>query len=76
MTTRYVSAYAIEAGQSFAGKCCNVGPRAMPDTAVHHAPAASSDPALVAALDRRSLVLVGMMAAGKSSVGRRLGTRL
>jgi shikimate kinase len=50
----------------------------MPDTAVHHhhAPAAPPDPALVAALGRRSLVLVGMMAAGKSSVGRRLGLRL
>src|SRR3954468_11911870 len=31
---------------------------------------------LVAALDRRSIVLVGMMGAGKSSVGRRLGARL
>jgi shikimate kinase len=32
--------------------------------------------ALVAALGVRSIVLVGMMGAGKSSVGRRLGTRL
>lgn len=51
----------------------------MPDTAAHHfhhASAAPPDPALVAALGRRSLVLVGMMAAGKSSVGRRLGVRL
>jgi len=38
----------------------------------------SADPvhAVVAALGRRSLVLVGMMGAGKSSVGRRLATRL
>lgn len=32
--------------------------------------------AIVAALGSRSLVLVGMMGAGKSSVGRRLATRL
>jgi shikimate kinase len=32
--------------------------------------------ALVAALGPRSIVLVGMMGAGKSSVGRRLGARL
>ena len=48
----------------------------MPDAAAHHTVAASSDAALVAALGRRSLVLVGMMGAGKSSVGRRLGVRL
>jgi len=35
-----------------------------------------SEAALVAALDRRSIVLVGMMGAGKSSVGRRLAARL
>ncbi len=33
-------------------------------------------PALVRALGRRSIVLVGMMGAGKSSVGRRLSSRL
>ena len=32
--------------------------------------------AIVSALGRRSIVLVGMMGAGKSSVGRRLATRL
>jgi shikimate kinase len=32
--------------------------------------------ALAAALERRSIVLVGMMGAGKSSVGRRLASRL
>jgi shikimate kinase len=50
----------------------------MPDVALHHhhTPAAHPDPALLTALGRRSLVLVGMMAAGKSSVGRRLGVRL
>jgi shikimate kinase len=38
--------------------------------------AASSEAALVAALGRRSIVLVGMMGAGKSSVGRKLSNRL
>ena len=33
-------------------------------------------PALVAALGARSIVLVGMMGAGKSSIGRRLAARL
>jgi shikimate kinase len=44
-------------------------------------PASASDAspngaALVAALGRRSIVLVGMMGAGKSSIGRRLAARL
>lgn len=38
--------------------------------------AAKSEAAIVAALGRRSIVLVGMMGAGKSSVGRRLAARL
>ena len=37
---------------------------------------AKPEAALVAALGRRSIVLVGMMGAGKSSVGRRLASRL
>src|SRR3954465_13573891 len=37
---------------------------------------APQDTALVAALGRRSVVLVGMMGAGKSSIGRRLAQRL
>jgi shikimate kinase len=36
----------------------------------------SPEGAIVAALGLRSLVLVGMMGAGKSSIGRRLATRL
>ena len=32
--------------------------------------------ALVSALGRRSIVLVGMMGAGKSSIGRRVAARL
>jgi len=38
--------------------------------------ASQQDGALVAALGRRSIVLVGMMGAGKSSVGRKLASRL
>jgi shikimate kinase len=40
------------------------------------AEAAKSEPAIVAALGRRSAVLVGMMGAGKSSIGRRVALRL
>jgi shikimate kinase len=36
----------------------------------------SGDAAVAAALGRRSIVLVGMMGAGKSSIGRRLAARL
>lgn len=38
--------------------------------------AETSSGALLAALGRRSIVLVGMMGAGKSSIGRRLAARL
>jgi len=41
-----------------------------------HLGLAPHDAALAAALGRRSIVLVGMMGAGKSSVGRRLAARL
>jgi shikimate kinase len=41
-----------------------------------HDVAGRPDAALVAALGRRSVVLVGMMGAGKSSIGRRLAQRL
>jgi shikimate kinase len=45
--------------------------------ATHHWPTGSRPGnALVEALGARSVVLVGMMGAGKSSVGRRLGMRL
>jgi shikimate kinase len=41
-----------------------------------HRPGAAAESAIVAALAQRSIVLIGMMGAGKSSVGRRLATRL
>jgi shikimate kinase len=40
------------------------------------APATPGDAALIGALGQRSIVLVGMMGAGKSSIGRRLAARL
>jgi shikimate kinase len=49
----------------------------MGDQGVHKSMTVSAgDAAMVAALERRSVVLVGMMGAGKSSVGRRLAGRL
>lgn len=44
--------------------------------AITHKEAAPQEAVLVAALGNRSLVLVGMMGAGKSSIGRRLASRL
>ncbi len=44
--------------------------------AVKQEPAGSFPSAVVAALGRRSVVLVGMMGAGKSSIGRRAAARL
>ena len=43
---------------------------------MHNGAAALQESALVAALGQRSVVLVGMMGAGKSSIGRRLASRL
>jgi shikimate kinase len=49
----------------------------MGDLACHgRAGAHPAESAIVAALGRRSIVLVGMMGAGKTSVGRRLAARL
>jgi shikimate kinase len=49
----------------------------MPEPAVHRSNLeAPSEAAIVALLGGRSVVLVGMMGAGKSSVGRRLAARL
>jgi shikimate kinase len=49
----------------------------MPDAALPQPTGtAPRDAAVAAALGRRSIVLVGMMGAGKSSIGRRLAARL
>ena len=48
----------------------------MDDVSTTDTALAPQDAALVAALGRRSVVLVGMMDAGKSSIGRRLAGRL
>ena len=43
---------------------------------MHNGAAALQESALLSALGQRSVVLVGMMGAGKSSIGRRLAARL
>ena len=48
----------------------------MADSAIQKTAENGSEAAIVRALGRRSIVLVGMMGAGKSSVGRRLASRL
>jgi shikimate kinase len=48
----------------------------MNEAATHDTAVAPQEAALLAALGRRSIVLVGMMGAGKSSIGRRLAQRL
>jgi shikimate kinase len=48
----------------------------MPETAPPAGTTASQDAELAAALGTRSIVLVGMMGAGKSTIGRRLSARL
>lgn len=48
----------------------------MADAAHPHASSVTPEAAIVAALGARSIVLVGMMGVGKSTVGRRLAARL
>ena len=48
----------------------------MVNSAVQKAAETGLEQAIVQALDKRSVVLVGMMGAGKSSIGRRLAARL
>src|SRR5712671_5206890 len=47
----------------------------MSHGATHHV-AARPEAAIVAALGQRSVVLIGMMGAGKSSIGRRVALRM
>ena len=48
----------------------------MSETAAPAHAGTSQEADITAALGRRSIVLVGMMGAGKSTIGRRLGVRL
>jgi shikimate kinase len=48
----------------------------MPETASQATAQSSQEAEITAALGTRSVVLVGMMGAGKSTIGRRLATRL
>jgi len=48
----------------------------MPETALPVGASASQEAEIAAALGTRSIVLVGMMGAGKSTIGRRLSARL
>jgi shikimate kinase len=48
----------------------------MPEAAPSTSAGTSQDAAITAALGMRSIVLVGMMGAGKSTIGRRLSARL
>jgi shikimate kinase len=48
----------------------------MPETASSASTTASQETDILAALGTRSIVLVGMMGAGKSTIGRRLSARL
>src|SRR5579862_5159082 len=48
----------------------------MPDIALPNAVSTTQEAEIAAALGARSIVLVGMMGAGKSTIGRRLSARL
>src|ERR1700685_3945183 len=48
----------------------------MPETATPASASTPQEPGIASALGTRSVVLVGMMGAGKSTIGRRLSARL
>ena len=48
----------------------------MPETATTSGAGTSQEAEIISALGTRSVVLVGMMGAGKSTIGRRLSSRL
>jgi shikimate kinase len=48
----------------------------MPETAIPAGASTSQEAEIMSALGARSIVLVGMMGAGKSTIGRRLSSRL
>ena len=58
------------------GTVASVGNSSMANNAIQKAAENGPEAAIVRALGSRSIVLVGMMGAGKSSVGRRLAARL
>ena len=67
----------VAAGMLYGAANPNAEVPEMSDIALHRgASQIPPEPAVVAALRGRSIVLVGMMGAGKSSVGRRLAARL
>jgi shikimate kinase len=53
-----------------------IEPFEMPETAIPSGASGSQEAEIIAALGARSVVLVGMMGAGKSTIGRRLSARL
>src|SRR5450755_4242588 len=73
-----VSGNGVDTGSIGGVQRCN--PRrtshSMPETASPAGAAASQDAEITAALGTRPVVLVGMMGAGKSTIGRRLAVRL
>src|SRR6266851_191544 len=77
-TVARVSGNGVGGGSIGGEERCN--PRrkshSMPETASPASAGASQDAEITAALGTRSVVLVGMMGAGKSTIGRRLSARL
>jgi shikimate kinase len=58
------------------GTVASIWNSSMADSAVQKTADDGEEAAIVRALGKRSIVLVGMMGAGKSSIGRRLAARL